>query len=238
MSGWHFRWPGFVLTAAAVLLIGVCVAAGEWQTRRAVYKEALAAQLDARATAPEAQLQSDAIRAEEWAFRRVRVRGEYVPDKALLLDNRVLRGRVGYQVLTPLRLAGTDRHVLVDRGWTAAPPTRAELPDVRTPAGVQDVSGVAVLPPARVFELEEGVPQGKVWQHFLMSRYEQWSGLALHPVLVQQTNDAADGLARDRVRPDSGVQKHRSYALQWYLFAILTVILYVSLNLRRHAAAA
>lgn len=235
MSGWRFRWPGMVVTTVAVAVIAVCIAAGLWQTRRAEYKEALAAQLDERSTAPEADLRGEPILGEDWAFRRVRLRGEYVTDKGLLLDNRVSRGRVGYQVLTPLRLEGTDRHVLVDRGWVAAPPTRAELPSVPTPPGVQEITGVAVLPPARVFELGEGVPEGRVWQHFLMARYEQWSGLAMHPVLVQQTNDAADGLTRQWTRPDTGVQKHRGYAMQWYLFATLTVILYVSLNFRRRA---
>jgi surfeit locus 1 family protein len=233
MSGWRFRWPGPAVTVAALAVLAVCVTAGNWQTRRAEYKETLAAQLDRRAAAAPAQIGSAPLEAEDWAFRRVRVRGEFVPAKGLLLDNRVLRGRVGYEVLTPLRVEGSDVHVLVNRGWVAAPPTRAELPAVLTPAGMQDVEGVAVLPPSRVFELGDGAATGSVWQHFLMERYAQWSGLALQPVLVQQTGAAADGLAREWSRPDTGVQKHRGYAMQWYLFAILVIVLYVSLNLRR-----
>jgi surfeit locus 1 family protein len=190
------------------------------------------------AAAPVAALGASPVEGDQWAYRRVRVRGTYVPEKGVLLDNRVLRGRVGYEVLMPVRIEGGDRHVLVNRGWVAAPPTRAELPQVATPAGVQEIEGVAVLPPERVFELGEGAPAGPVWQHFLMERYAQWSGLALQPVVVQQTGDAADGLVRDWPRPDTGVQKHRGYALQWYLFATLTVILYVSLNLRRGAGRA
>ncbi len=235
MNRWRFRWPGWIVTLAAVAVIAVCVSAGNWQTRRAEYKEALAAQLDQRAAAPVAALDAATIDAQDTAFRRVRARGAYVPEKGILLDNRVLNGRVGYEVLMPLRIEGSDMHVLVNRGWAAAPPTRAELPKVPTPSGVQEVEGVAVLPPERVFELGDGDPAGAVWQHFLMERYERWSGLKLQPVIVQQTSDAADGLAREWARPDTGVQKHRGYALQWYLFAILTLILYVSLNLRRRA---
>ncbi len=233
MSGWRFRWPGFLVTGAALAVIAVCIAAGNWQTRRAEYKQALADRLDARAAAPVAELGAVPVNGDAWQFRRVRVRGEYVPDKGLLLDNRILNGRVGYEVLTPLRLEGAAMHVLVDRGWVQAPPTRDRLPDVPTPRGVQEVEGVVVLPPERVFELGEGNPAGPVWQHFLMDRYARWSGLALQPVLVRQTNDAPDGLVREWTRPDTGVQKHRGYALQWYLFAILTVVLYVSLNFRR-----
>jgi surfeit locus 1 family protein len=175
------------------------------------------------------------VDAPDMAFRRLRVRGAYVPEKGILLDNRVLNGRVGYEVLMPVRIEGGDMHVLVNRGWAAAPPTRAELPSVATPAGVQEIEGVAVLPPERVFELGDGAPAGVVWQHFLMERYERWSGLKLQPVIVQQTGDAADGLSREWARPDTGVQKHRGYAMQWYIFAILTLVLYVSLNLRRRS---
>jgi surfeit locus 1 family protein len=236
MNGWRFRWPGWALTAAAIAVVAVCVTAGNWQTRRAEYKQSLADQLDQRGAAAVATLGAAPVDAQATAFRRVRVRGEYVPEKGVLLDNRVLRGRVGYEVLMPLSIEGGGLHVLVNRGWTAAPPTRAELPKVATPAGVQEVEGVAVLPPERVFELGDGVPAGAVWQHFLMDRYERWSGLALQPVIVQQTSVAADGLVREWARPDTGVQKHRGYAMQWYIFAILTVVLYVSLNLRRRAS--
>jgi surfeit locus 1 family protein len=236
MSGWRFRWPGAVVTAAAIAVVALCVAAGTWQTRRAQFKEALAAELDRRAAAPAATLGAAAVVGDDWRYRRVRVRGSYVPEKGVLLDNRTLRGRVGYEVLMPLRIDGGNRHVVINRGWIAALPTRAALPQIHTPPGVQEVEGVAVLPPARVFELGDGVPAGPVWQHFLMDRYAQWSGLELQPVVVQQAGDPADGLVREWQRPDTGVQKHRGYALQWYLFAIVTIVLYVSLNFRRDRA--
>ncbi len=50
---------------------------------------------------------------------------------------------------------------------------------------------------------------------------------------MQQTNDAGDGLVRAWPRPDLGVDKHKAYALQWYVLAALTVILYVVLNIER-----
>jgi surfeit locus 1 family protein len=236
MNGWRFR-PGVTVSVAAAAFVALCIAAGTWQTRRAEYKERLAAQLDERGGAPIVDLGPGLVAAEDLAFRRVRVRGEYLADKGLLLDNRIHNGVVGYEVLTPLRLQGGDAYVLVNRGWTKAPPTRSELPKVTTPSGPQQVEGVATLPPERVFEL--GSPAtGPVWQHFLMERYASWSGLSLQPIVLQQTNDANDGLIREWARPDSGVAKHRGYALQWYTFALLTAILYVSLNLKRRPVGA
>lgn len=239
MSRWRFR-PGWLPSVAAVAFMALAITAGNWQMRRAVEKESRAATVAARATEPPATIGAALVDGTAFVWRNVQAQGEYMPDKAILLDNRVLHGRVGYEVLTPLRIAGadarlSDTYVMVNRGWVASGATRAALPEVTTPAGAQRVEGLATLPPLRVFELGEG-PTGRVWQHFLLDRYRAWSGLKLQPIVIQQTNDAADGLIRDWAPAEAGSVKHRSYALQWYSFAVLTLILYVVLNLKRNAS--
>jgi surfeit locus 1 family protein len=237
MSRWRFR-PGWIPSVAAIAFVALAITAGNWQMRRAVEKEDRADTSAARAKEPPATVGPAPVEGAELVWRNVQVQGEYMADKAILLDNRVLRGRVGYEVLTPLRIADADArlsstYVVVDRGWVPAGATRAALPQVPTPAGVQRVEGLATVPPLRVFELGESPPTGRVWQHFLLDRYRAWSALQLQPIVILQTNEAADGLIRDWTPPEAGSVKHRSYALQWYSFAILTVILYVVLNLKR-----
>ncbi len=55
----------------------------------------------------------------------------------------------------------------------------------------------------------------------------------LQPVLVQQHNDLGDGLVRDWSRPDTGVDVHRAYALQWFAMSAAIIIIYFLLNVRR-----
>jgi len=229
---WRFR-PRLVTTAAAVAFCALTVSLGDWQLRRAEEREGAQRQLDARTAAPVAILPAQPVDAAEWAWRRVSARGEYAAAHSILLDNRVLDGRVGYQVLTPLRIAGSDMHVLVDRGWAPQGRTRADLPRIPMPAGPQEVEGIAVVPPGRAFELDGAAPTGAVWQHLILERYRERTGLALQPIVLQQTGDVDDGLIRRWGRPDAGADKNRAYALQWYVFAALTVILYVALNLKR-----
>jgi surfeit locus 1 family protein len=229
---WQFR-PGLVVTVATIAFCGLTVALGLWQTRRAAEKDRLQATLDLRAAQPALGVPPLPATADAVALRRVTARGEYAERFGILLDNKVHRGRVGYEVVTPLRLAGGTVHVLVNRGWVAAGRTRDEVPAVPAPRGPQTVEGVAVVPAARVYELAADVPRNAVWQHLVLERYRAWSGLELAPFVLQQTNDAGDGLAREWDRPDAGADRHRSYALQWFSLAALAVVLYVVLNTRR-----
>jgi len=227
----RFR-PAFLPGAAALAAIALTVSLGNWQTRRAEEKLALARELDDAASHAVLALPSAPVDARDYEFRRVSARGEYSTKYSILLDNRVLHGSAGYQVLTPLRIAGGDMYVLVNRGWVAAGLRRDVLPQVATPAGNVVVEGVAIVPSAHIFELDAKTVEGSVWQNLVLGRYAKWSGLRLQPIVLQQTSAAADGLARVWERPDTGVNMHRGYAFQWYALAITILITYVALSFK------
>ena len=126
-------------------------------------------------------------------------------------------------------------HVLVNRGWVAAGARRERLPQIQTPAGMQTVEGLAVLPASRMLELDAKTEEGMVWENLVFARYAKWSGLKLQPFVLQQTSAAADGFARVWERPDTGADKHRGYAFQWYALATMTLISYVAFSFKRAA---
>jgi surfeit locus 1 family protein len=128
-------------------------------------------------------------------------------------------------------------HVLVNRGWIAAG-DRSRLPDVPSPEGVQTIEGVAVVPGTRFLELAPEAESGSLRQNLVLPREEKRLALSLQPFVIEQTSDARDGLVRAWERPDSGVDRHRSYALQWYSFAALAAVLYVALGFKRTGSAA
>lgn len=228
----RFR-PAFLPGLGALTAIVLTVSLGNWQTRRAEEKLALGRELDNAASHAVLALPSAPVDARDYEFRRVSVRGEYSAKHTILLDNRVLHGSVGYQVLTPLRIAGGELYVLVNRGWVAAGLRRDVLPQISTPAGIVSVEGIATVPSSHIFELDAKTVEGSVWQNLVLGRYAKWSGFRLQPVVLQQTSVAADGLARDWGRPDTGVNMHRGYAFQWYALSIAILITYVSLSFKR-----
>jgi len=230
----RFR-PALLPGAAALVAIALTVALGNWQSRRAEEKLALGRNLDDAARHAVLALPPVPVDAHGYEFSRVSARGEYSARHTILLDNKVLRGVAGYQVLTPLKISGGDVHVLVNRGWVAAGARRDSLPQIRTPAGTGTVEGVAVVPSRHIFELGAKTEEGIVWQNLVLARYAKWSGLKLQPIVLQQTSEAADGLVRAWERPDTGADRHRGYAFQWYALAITILISYVALSFKRAA---
>lgn len=204
---------------------------GNWQARRAEEKRTLGAQFDQALRSPPIALVPGADTAG-LIHRHVALRGRFVAERTVLLDNKLRQGRPGYEVVTPLRLGSSEWHVLVDRGWIAAPASRASLPEVHTPANDIEVDGIALqrLPHA----LEAGTaPRGKVRQNLDVAGFAAETGLRLQPLVIEQRSDSHDGLARDWPRPDFGVEKHQSYSLQWYSFAALAIVLLIVLSTRR-----
>ena len=204
-AGYSFR-PRLWALAAAALGCAAFIALGNWQTRRADEKRALGAQIE-----------------------RVGVTGTFVPKYLVLLDNKVRHGRRGYEVIMPLALSSSDQHVLIDRGWIEVGKGENEI---RTPAAEVRVEGIALPRLPRVYQLEKK-PTGPVRQTLDIDAYAAETGLKLRRVVIEQHSALDDGLLREWPQPDLGVEKHESYALQWYSFAALAVILAVVLSFRK-----
>jgi len=227
----RFR-PRLVPGIAAAGFIALTLALGHWQTRRAEEKIELGLRLDAAEREPVLSVPGVLADASAFDHRRVSARGTFVARATLFLDNKVLNGIAGYHVLTPLRLEGSQFHVLVNRGWIAAG-ERSVLPEISTPAGAQSIEGIALTPSRRFLELAPEASSGSRLQNLILEREEKRLGLKLQPFVIEQTSGAPNGLSRQWARPDTGVDRHRVYALQWYSFAALAALLYVVLGFKR-----
>lgn len=225
------KWWALPLAAAGCAAF---VALGNWQSRRAEDKRALQARFDAALNGPALELPGRPVEPAAYVLRRVAARGEFVPKYTVLLEDKMYQGRIGYHVVTPLCQSGAKICVLVNRGWVVAGERRDQLPEVRTPAGVQRVEGLALARFPRALEPFKHKPTGRLWLNVRVKDFEAWSGLALQPIVMEQLSPADDGLIRDWPRPDTHIEMNESYALQWYLFAALAVVLFFVLSLRRH----
>lgn len=241
----------------ACLGVVLTVSLGQWQTRRAQEKLALQQHLEHVSQAPPVRLTVE-NGSPEWGleWQHVIVRGEFLPLQTIYLDNRVRDGVVGFYVLTPFQLAGTERSVLVNRGWIPRDVHHAsERPVHGEIVGPVEIEGVLQKEISQTYLLSSNpseMQRGVIWQRFGLQEYARQSGLKLLPWIVFQLEhdtartqskarlsnqgelgEGADGLVRDWKLPALGVEKHRAYAFQWYAMACAIVVLAIWLQWKK-----
>ena len=229
--------------AATVLLVALGVSLGQWQERRAAQKISLHQQLADRAAEAPLQLSPATAAAAIAAaiatpgagvleYRRVKVSGQFVAGWPLYLNNRPQAGRAGFYLVMPLKIAGSDSHVLVARGWLprhAGDATR--LPPYATAGGTVTVDGIVKAGVGHIMQL--GIPEpvrpGAIVQNIDPAQFAQASGLKLQAFFIEQSGPApaAEGLVRDWPAPSLGVEKHQGYAFQWYALAVMALLFFV-----------
>jgi len=216
---------------AALAGLGIAVALGNWQLRRAAERSAVeAAWAAAREAAPVSlRVAADLETVAGRLPRHVRAVGHLEHEQEVWLDNRPLDGRAGFLVVTPLRLRATSERILVIRGWAPRDPRdRARLPDIRRPDGEVQIEGVAIAHAPRLFEFSAaagGREAGPIRQNLDVDAIGAGLGAPIAPFVIQQTAPLSDSLERRAVAPASGAERNRAYAVQWFALAGLCGVL-------------
>jgi surfeit locus 1 family protein len=216
----------------AAVFAAVFIRLGVWQLSRLSERRAFNAELISRAaTAPVGwrEVPSDTAAAH---FRRVRVSGTYDFDHQIILTNRSRSGSPGVNILTPLKIAGTDTAILVNRGWIYSPDAMtADLSKWKEP---DQLDGDAYV---ENYSSRPGDPRSS--SHPSAYRWTDRDALSqafpypigpFYVVLIGDSgNTPANVPPRIEVPPlDEG--SHKSYAIQWFSFAAISIfgmILYV-----------
>jgi surfeit locus 1 family protein len=219
----------WLISLSALLAVAITAALGRWQLSRAAQKVAMQDSMEARAALP--ALTGSALTAlpepASAVYRAVTLRGHWLSQATVFLDNRQMNDRQGLYVVTPLQIEGSAAVILIQRGWVARNfVDRTSLTPVQTPAGLVEIEGRIAPPPARLYQLG-GAGTGLIRQNIDMLSFSSELVLPLLPVTVQQTGVAKDGLLRDWPRVGTGVEKHYGYAFQWFALAALITVLYV-----------
>ncbi len=237
------RWAATI--AVAVLVAAGCATAGVWQWHRYQTRSAAVAVLDRNlgaAAVPIGDLVAAGrpVTADE-VWQSVTATGHYLPGSTVLLRNRPVDGQQGFHVLAGFAidtgpLAGSV--LVVDRGWvpTAAdgasalsvpvPPTGPVdlVARLRLDEGASDRSA----PPRQVQVIHAATVRA--------AASPPWSGTTLlgYGAVVSESG-APTGLGALE-RPSTDLGPHLSYAFQWGVFGLGSLVGAVIL-LRREAVA-
>ncbi len=224
------RWQGdWRTTAFVAVFLPLLLGLGIWQLGRAEEKRAIAAVWEERQSQAPAALPASSLPGAEQVYRRVALRGEYLPGRTVLLDNRMREGRYGLEVLVPFRLLD-GRLVLVNRGWVEGDRARRTLPEVATPGGEHELLGSIYVSPGAPFTLGEAA-QDEQWPQLVLAldvaTIEGLLGETLHPFSVRLDADSETALLARWPLLNSTPEKHLGYAIQWFSMAAALLLLYL-----------
>jgi surfeit locus 1 family protein len=214
--------PPIVLTVVFAL---VCIRLGFWQLGRLEERRTWNTHLEQRLVAAPIAITALPPDSATGHYRRVSAHGRFDFGRQVALATRSFQGSPGVHLLTPLQL-DDGATVMVNRGWVYAPDAmtidaakwREWEGDTVTVSGYAETwSGRETVP----------VPDSlRVVRALDSSAVARLVGAPILTYYLAQTSDSARGTERP-VRLSAPVLSdgsHRSYAIQWFSFALIALV--------------
>ena len=218
------RW--WWVTLVVILGMGVLARLGIWQLNRLEQRRAANAALREQLAAGPISLNDPSLNPAalpEMAGRKATATGRFDFSQQVLLQLQKFEGAPGGHLIAPLRLDGREDAVLVDRGWIPEDELTPEKWSQYDEAGTVTVTGTV-----RLQETARGVepptePQ-QTWYRVNVEAIGRQLPYDVFPVYLLQSPPAAGNVAlpyREEVEVDLSEGPHLSYAIQWFLFALM-----------------
>lgn len=232
-----FTWRWIITHILFIIVFIALINFGFWQLRRLEQRRGLNAAIKAGLSAPVTELTGQDIDPEALHRHRVMVTGMFDNEENIAILNRPFEGQAGMRLVTPLQIEGSDQAVLIDQGWIPLDETNQEQRRQYDQDGVITIEGIAYQ--SQPQSERWLVPQDPVpgpgenrrdqWFRIDIDRIEQQLPYPLLPVFVTQSTDenavfGTPPLREGPIELDEG--SHLSYALQWFSFAAIAVIVY------------
>jgi surfeit locus 1 family protein len=227
-------WFGHIIVIIGLIFL---INLGFWQLRRLEQRRTLNAEIIAGLNANPVTLTGEPVDPLELRRQRVIVTGTLDNAENIILKNRPSRSEAGVELVVPLKISGTNTAVLINRGWIpldeVAPEVRREydiegeitIEGIAYPTQPQPSGYLVVLDPT----LTPGQNRLDDWFRIDTARIQEQLDYPLLPIFVRQSPGAdPDELPRREENFDLSEGSHLSYAVQWFSFAFILVVVYAS----------
>lgn len=222
--------PDWRAAALALILLPLVMPLGFWQLDRAQEKRDFKALYLQRQSAGPIEIDT-ILKQKDLQYQPVRLKGQFINEKTLLLDNRIFKGQFGYEVVVPFKLQGSELLVLVNRGWIVGDRSRRTLPflenDHFTASSIELVGEVHV-PQSEMMTLSDDIPP-VTWPHVTQSlNIENLTSefkLPLFPYEVRLREGSIAGLQANWMVVNIEPRKHIAYAVQWFSMGIALLLI-------------
>jgi surfeit locus 1 family protein len=217
-----------------VLVVAIAfVALGFWQLARLDQRRAFNAEMTDRLQAAPLNLSGADLSepVDALKYRPVVARGEYDRAHEQSLVNQFWQGQLGVRLVTPLVIAGSDRAVLVDRGWIPVADSAPERWDKYAEAGAVEVRGWILPGQDGSGRPAQFKSQPRTWLRVDIQQMQPLIGHLLLPIYIQPA------LRADRTTPplrsdfnlDLSEGPHLGYAITWFGLSVAILAGFVAL---------
>ena len=216
----HWLLAVFTLVAFALL-----IKLSYWQWQRAEQKQTQLDQLhSAQQQGPVQWRDLASIPAEQQDGLMLQGKAVWLKPAVWLLDNQLIQGKAGYDVVIPVLVSNQGPAVLVNLGWVVAPQSRDQLPELSIPESFE--LKALLRTELKGFRLGQNLEDTGLWpqrmQQVEPAELAKVLGQELAPVLLYQQQSPYLYHYKAVVMPP---EKHRAYALQWLLLAVAVVVI-------------
>jgi cytochrome oxidase assembly protein ShyY1 len=238
------------ITMLFLVILGIGL--GNWQLRRAEYKENLAITIASKTNLHPLSASEKSWQLSEAIYHQMVADGEWLISEGVWLDNRPHpSGRdpktgitTGFNLLMPLKIKvhHQDFIIWVNRGWAPRSFTQRDLvPKISDMSTRVQVKGLVLADAGKTYNFGEEnfstASDGKrLVQNLNIENLSKKLNLPYLPFVLRQDNsENSDGLDRNWPAMDSGASKHNAYALQWYALSLMTFLFWLITGIRKQS---
>ena len=224
------RW--ILTTILVIAAMAVMIRLGIWQLDRLEKRRLFNSRVLSQTSQPVLNLNTwsgeDDLSGME--YRQISVIGEYNHSEEIALRNQHWGNQSGVHLITPLQISGSERTVLVDRGWIPADDFKSGDWSAFTEGGEVKVDGI-IRPSISKADFGSKSDQFsgsienpiKAWNFITVERIQEQVPNPLVPIYIQQSPDPAWSNLPHRSKPKLEITEgpHMGYAIQWFTFAAI-----------------
>jgi len=210
-------WIPYVIGA---ILVVQFAGLGVWQVSRAFEKRA-----EQQAFSSQSGFSSWSDGVDVRPFQKLKATGHFDAEHQFLLENIIINSRLGYYVLTPLRVADGAPLLLINRGWFERSTEAIDVDSLALPPDRVTVRGRAGSLPKAGYRMGEAVPANAEWPilavYPIIDEIAAALGEPVQPFVLLMDPEDAHGFFRHWIPEEMGPGRHYAYALQWFAMGVV-----------------
>lgn len=221
-------WATIFTITGVIILCGL----GMWQIKRLAWKNNLLDRIRAEYRVDSAAVDLDpSIDLSEKLFKRGFLKGEFVHEKAILIEARTYKGNPGYHMITPFKMMDyKDKIVFVNRGWV---PMGFEVMSeyIKKPQGLVMITGALRPSPESNGFVPKNIIDQDQWYQIKPEEIAKAKGFNdfYSNIFYKEVRGKKRGVPDLPIPQDTKINinnNHAAYALFWFIMAMAMVIIY------------